>query len=169
MGTPDVEMELGPPIGPGSDDVSSASPPPQGALYPPVAITKSSFWIMVSLAIAFIVYSLAMSLLALFKVLPRSRLLLWSLVAVAPLPIVATEFGWLAAEIGRQPWIVYGLLKTQDSVSVSVSGGMLVFSLALIGLVYLLFLGVSLGMIVHELRKTPALPEAGQAAQGGKA
>ncbi len=156
------------PIGPGSDSISAASLPEETAEYPPARLTMGAYWTMVSLAIAFAVY-LGIVLLALvFKVLPKSKFLLWSLVAVFPLPIVATEAGWIAAEVGRQPWIVYGLMKTQDAVSVSVSAGMLVFSLILIGLVYILFFVVSAGMVVHELRKVPVPPESGAPVQGGR-
>jgi cytochrome d ubiquinol oxidase subunit I len=169
IGSDDVEPELGPAIGPGSDDVSTATIPAQGALYPPIKLTKASFWIMVSLGVAFAAYMLILVVALLAKALPKSKALLWSLVALWPLPVVATEFGWIAAEVGRQPWIVYGILKTQDAVSVSVSAGMLVFSLILISLVYLLFLGVSVGMVVHEIRKTPPALEAGAGAKGGVA
>jgi len=41
------------------------------------------------------------------------KLMLWSI----PLPYVACELGWMVAEVGRQPWIVYGLMKTSDAVS----------------------------------------------------
>ena len=54
-----------------------------------------------------------------------------------PLPLAAIQFGWIAAEVGRQPWIVYGLLKTRDAASVAVSAGEILFSLILFSLIYL--------------------------------
>lgn len=145
----------GPAVGPGAESVSAASVPEDDTPLPPVAITKNSFWLMVGLAVAMLAISLAAFIALVFRVLPKARLLLWILVAAIPLPVIATESGWIAAEVGRQPWIVYKLLRTSDAVSVSVQPGMLVFSLVLIGLVYVLFLGISIGMTVHELRKTP--------------
>ena len=145
----------GPPVGPGAESVSAASVPEDEAPLPPATVTKNCFWLMAGLAVAMLAISLVAFLALVFRVLPKARVLLWILVAAIPLPIVATESGWIAAEVGRQPWIVYKLLKTSDAVSVSVQPGMLVFSLVLIGLVYVLFLGISVGMTVHELRKTP--------------
>lgn len=60
------------------------------------------------------------------------RLLAWSM----PLPVAAIQFGWIAAEVGRQPWIVYGLLKTKEAASVAVSAGEILFSLILFSLIY---------------------------------
>ena len=62
------------------------------------------------------------------------RLLVWSI----PLPLVACQLGWMAAEVGRQPWIVYGLLRTQRRrVSTGVPAGEILFSLVLFAPVYL--------------------------------
>jgi cytochrome d ubiquinol oxidase subunit I len=64
----------------------------------------------------------------------------WFLIALAwsiPLPLAACQFGWIAAEVGRQPWIVYGLLKTKDAASVVVSAGEILFSLIMFSLIYL--------------------------------
>jgi cytochrome d ubiquinol oxidase subunit I len=51
--------------------------------------------------------------------------------------LAASQFGWIAAEVGRQPWIVYKLLRTSDAVSPKVSAGEVLFSLILFGLLYL--------------------------------
>ena len=62
---------------------------------------------------------------------------LWLLAFSIPLPLAAIQFGWIAAEVGRQPWIVYGLLKTKDAASIAVSAGEILFSLILFSLIYL--------------------------------
>ena len=54
------------------------------------------------------------------------------------LPQIANECGWFTAEIGRQPWVVYGLLKTSDALSRTVTANQVVFSLLLFALVYAL-------------------------------
>ena len=65
------------------------------------------------------------------------RILKWSL----PLPVLASELGWIAAEVGRQPWAVYRVLKTEDAVSAALSSGEVLFSLILFGIVYI-FIGI---------------------------
>jgi cytochrome d ubiquinol oxidase subunit I len=67
----------------------------------------------------------------------NDRWLLWMLVWSVPLPVAACEFGWVAAEVGRQPWIVYGLLRTADARSPTVTAKEILFSLILFGAVYL--------------------------------
>lgn len=149
------------------DAVSAASAAPTADL-PPLKLTYAAFQTMQGLGIAMpILMALALLLLVLGR-LPKAKALLWVLVWAIPLPIIATQAGWVAAEVGRQPWLVWKLLRTADAVSISVSPGMLVFSLILIGLVYVLFLGITLGMIIHELRTTPVLAD-GTASKGGAA
>jgi cytochrome d ubiquinol oxidase subunit I len=65
-------------------------------------------------------------------------LALWALMLVMPFPYIANEAGWVTTEVGRQPWIVYGLMKTQAAVSPNVVSGETVFTL--IGFVGLYFL-----------------------------
>ena len=59
----------------------------------------------------------------------RSRWFLWILMLAAPFPYIANEAGWMVAEVGRQPWIVYGLQRTAAATSTNVSGGMTWFTL----------------------------------------
>jgi len=67
--------------------------------------------------------------------------LLWTFVFTALLPQIANQFGWFAAEMGRQPWVVYGLLRTSDALSKSVQANQVLFSLILFFIVYfILFL-----------------------------
>ncbi len=69
------------------------------------------------------------------------RWLLWTFVFTAFLPQIANQVGWFAAEMGRQPWVVYGLLRTSDAFSQAVSANQVLFSLILFMVVYtLLFL-----------------------------
>ena len=82
---------------------------------PPVALTFFSFRIMVALGFLF-------GLLSILAFLKRNQPetspgLLKALVWNIPLPYIAAQAGWMVAEVGRQPWIVYGLMKTKDAVS----------------------------------------------------
>ena len=61
--------------------------------------------------------------------LDRSRGLLWALMLALPLPYIANIAGWLTAELGRQPWLLYGLMRTQDGYSDNVSAGNVIFTL----------------------------------------
>jgi cytochrome d ubiquinol oxidase subunit I len=79
------------------------------------------------------------------------RLLLYSI----PLPYLATQFGWLVTELGRQPWLVYGLMKTSDGVSRSISSGQVVLSLAGFTLVYGLLAVIDIFLLTKYARKGP--------------
>jgi cytochrome d ubiquinol oxidase subunit I len=94
-----------------------------------VPLLYFSYHIMVGLGTIFIA---GMALCALFLWRGRlygSRPLLWLLVVMTPFPYVANTAGWLTAELGRQPWVVLGLLRTADANSTVVSSGNALFSL----------------------------------------
>ena len=83
--------------------------------WPPVAPVHLSFQLMVALGTA-------MALVAIWAWWSRGtvmerRALLWALVVVAPFGFVATEAGWIVTEVGRQPWVIQGLLRTADAVT----------------------------------------------------
>ena len=92
--------------------------------------------------------------------LERSRPALWVLMLSFPFPYIATTAGWMTAELGRQPWLVYGLLRTALGASPTVHSGTALFTL--IGFCGLYFvLGVLfLFLIGHEIQRGP---EAGAA------
>ena len=82
---------------------------------PPVMLTFASFRTMVALGTLFPLLSIIG--LVLRKRLLESRWYLWIMLFSLPLPYLAMEMGWVLAEVGRQPWIVYGLLKTANAAS----------------------------------------------------
>jgi cytochrome d ubiquinol oxidase subunit I len=86
----------------------------------------------------------------------RSRRVLWLLMLAFPFPYIATTFGWLTTELGRQPWLVYGLMRTAQGTSPRVPAGDVAFStLGFLGL-YLVVGIVFLYMIAREIRRGPA-------------
>jgi cytochrome d ubiquinol oxidase subunit I len=101
--------------------------------------------------------------------LETSRWLLWVLMLAFPFPYIANTLGWMTAELGRQPWLVYGLYRTKDGYSKLVSNGDAIFTLiGFIGLYIVLgFLFVCLvgreivhgpdGEGSHGLDKEPAV------------
>ena len=60
---------------------------------------------------------------------PRARPVLWVLMLAAPFPFIANTAGWMTAELGRQPWVVYGLMRTAQGYSAKVSSGNVLFTL----------------------------------------
>ncbi len=90
----------------------------------------------------------------------RKKLLEWSLflkamVLAVPLPIFAIELGWIAAEVGRQPWVVYKVLRTQDAASPAVSSGDIMFSIVMFSLIYLMLGALYLFLLFREIKKGP--------------
>jgi cytochrome d ubiquinol oxidase subunit I len=100
---------------------------------PPVALTFVSFRIMVALGAVFLLLTIVGMFLK--NRLLESRWFLWIMLFAIPLPYLAIEAGWVLAEVGRQPWIVYGLLKTADAAS-PVAGIQVMTTLAGFILVY---------------------------------
>jgi len=88
-----------------------------------------SYHIMVGLGTFFVVV-MAVALLLLWRgKIFRARWMLWILLLSAPFPYIANTAGWMTAELGRQPWLVYGLMRTEDGYSKVVSAGNGMFTL----------------------------------------
>jgi len=107
---------------------------------PPFSLTFISFHTMVGLGLLFIAVSLLGVLLLWTKKLFASVWFQKIFLLVSPLPLIASQFGWITAEVGRQPWVVYRLLRTTDAVSVTVSAGEILLSIILIGSIELFLL-----------------------------
>jgi len=89
------------------------------------------------------------------KKLFESRWLLGLCVWAVLLPQFANQAGWFTAEIGRQPWVVYGLLKTSDALSKTVKANEIVFSLILFAIVYLLLFALFLFLLNKKIQHGP--------------
>jgi cytochrome d ubiquinol oxidase subunit I len=103
---------------------------------PPVAIPFYAYHLMAGLGMLFVGSSLLGLLLLWRGVLFEQRWLMWIYVLAVLGAYAANESGWVAAEVGRQPWIVYGLLRTKDAVSHSVPGGQILISIIMFAIVY---------------------------------
>ncbi len=119
---------------------------------PPVLISFISFRVMVGLGTLFIL----LMIVGWFKrnKLVDSSLYLKIMQYAIPLPYIAIELGWVLAEVGRQPWIVYGLMKTKDAVS-PVSTGQVFTSLVAFILVYGMLGAAGFYLIIKNARKGP--------------
>jgi cytochrome d ubiquinol oxidase subunit I len=123
---------------------------------PPVMPTFLSFRAMVGLGTLFILLSLIAFVRSRGERLEDSPLLLRVMMYAIPLPYIAAQLGWIVAEVGRQPWIVYGVLRTSDAVSTSISTTQVWGSL--IGFTFLYgFLGVvDIYLLAKYSKKGPA-------------
>ncbi len=120
---------------------------------PPVQLTFWSFRVMVGLGTLFIAL-MAWAWLK-RKDIENQKLLLWAMLLAIPLPYLALQAGWAVAEVGRQPWIVYGVMRTADSVSPAISAGQVWFSLGTIIAMYTLLGIAGFWLIVHFAKKGP--------------
>jgi cytochrome bd ubiquinol oxidase subunit I len=85
----------------------------------------------------------------------ESRLFLGVCQAMTPLGFVAVVAGWIVTEVGRQPWVVYGMMRTSEAVSPSLTGGDVVISLILYMAVYAVVFGAGLYYLVRVVRGGP--------------
>ena len=84
---------------------------------------------MVGLGTIFIAIMVVAALLLWRKTLHQSGWMLWILMLIVPFPFIANTAGWLTAELGRQPWLVHGLMRTSEGASSNVSAGNALFTL----------------------------------------
>jgi cytochrome d ubiquinol oxidase subunit I len=103
---------------------------------PPVLIPFFAFRIMVGMGLVMLAISWIGNLLRWTGRLEASRWFLWGAFLSFPSGFVAVLAGWFTAEVGRQPWVAYGLLRTRDAVTPSLSGSMVLFSLCAYVVVY---------------------------------
>ncbi|KAF0218315.1 MAG: cytochrome d ubiquinol oxidase subunit [Geobacteraceae bacterium] len=122
---------------------------------PPVSPVFYSFRVMVGLGTLFILLSLVAVFLSRKGKLENYPLFLKLLVFAIPLPYIANQLGWIVAEVGRQPWIVYGVLKTSDAVSKAISTPQVIGSLVGFTLLYGVLGFVDIYLLAKFARKGP--------------
>ena len=122
---------------------------------PPLFIPFFSYRVMVGLGFAFVFYALLGLFLYWRGTLAEHSLYLKLLLMMIPLTIIANEAGWIAAEVGRQPWIVYRELRTADAISSVVSAGEILFSLILFSVLYATILALFLFLVGKKIKKGP--------------
>lgn len=87
--------------------------------------------------------------------LPERRWLLWLLVFSVLLPQLANQLGWFAAEVGRQPWIVYGVMRTPQGLSAVVKANVVLSSLILFTFIYFLLFAVFIYLLNDKIHHGP--------------
>jgi len=115
-----------------------------------------SYHVMAGLGTIFVAVMVAAAFLWWRDRLFSSRWMLWILMLSAPFPFIANTAGWLTAELGRQPWLVYGLMRTSAGVSPTVSAGNGFFTLLGFMGLYALLAVLFLFLVGHELSHGPA-------------
>jgi len=133
---------------------------------PPVQIVFQSYHLMVALGMLLIGASAAGVVLLWRERLFRMRPVLWAFVLMVAAPQAANQLGWISAEVGRQPWIVYGLLRTTDGLSRVVDARQVTVSLVLFTVVYLLLMVVFVYLLDKKIKHGPDSVEAGEHADG---
>jgi cytochrome d ubiquinol oxidase subunit I len=130
-----------------------AAPAPQDR--PPVNLTFQFFHLMVAIGFAMIVIS-ALGFLFFWRgSLFEKRWLLWLLVLSVLGPQIANQAGWFAAELGRQPWIVQGLLRTSEGLSAVVKANTVLTSILLFSVLYVLLFAVFAYLLNDKIQHGP--------------
>ncbi len=120
---------------------------------PPMLLTFISFRLMVAFSFFFIFISLLAIIKS--KKIEESKALLKFLLYLIPLPYIASELGWVVAEVGRQPWLVYGLMKTSEGVSTAIRSPEVITSLIGFTLFYGLLGIIDIYLLAKNAKKGP--------------
>jgi len=122
---------------------------------PPVLLPFATYHVMILFGLVFVAMGAWGIWLLARKKLGAGRGFLKLLLFAVPLPYLANEGGWIAAEVGRQPWAVYKVLKTTEAVSASVPAGNILFSLILFTVIYALIAAAGIPIILRTIRRGP--------------
>lgn len=113
------------------------------------------YHIMVGIGMVLIGLTLLASLMAWRGVLFSNTLMMKIFVGAVFLPQIANQVGWFAAEMGRQPWVVYGLLRTSDALSKVVQANQVLFSLIMFTLVYAVLFALFIYLLNKKIQHGP--------------
>lgn len=114
-----------------------------------------SYHIMVGLGTIFITIMAIGTFLLWRKKIDKSKWFLWILMLSFPFPFIANTAGWMTAELGRQPWLIYGLMRTNEGFSRNISAGTGLFTLMGFAGLYLLLGVLFLFLVVKEINSGP--------------
>jgi cytochrome d ubiquinol oxidase subunit I len=122
---------------------------------PPVTASFLFFHGMVGAGTATILIAMLGCYFAWRRTLVEKRWLLWILVFSVLLPQVANQLGWFAAEVGRQPWLVYGVMRTPEGLSAVVKANVVLSSLILFTFIYFLLFAVFIYLLNDKIQHGP--------------
>jgi len=124
-------------------------------VHPPVFITFQTYHIMIGLGGLFAFISSIGILLLIRKKLFESDWYLKILLFAIPLPTISNQVGWMTAEIGRQPWVIYNVLKTADAASVVVPAWQILATIIMFTILYALLFTFFIRFLVNLIKKGP--------------
>jgi cytochrome d ubiquinol oxidase subunit I len=122
---------------------------------PPVNFVFQTYHIMIAIGMALILISFVSLFLLRGGRLYKNKLWLKLLIASVVLPHLGNQLGWISAEVGRQPWIVYNLLRTSEALSKSVQAEQVWFSLILFSLIYILLFVLYIYLLNKKIQHGP--------------
>jgi len=122
---------------------------------PPVLIPYITYHVMIGLGSLFLLIGIVSVLLMLTGRLYGNKPFLTGIILASPLPVIANETGWMAAEIGRQPWAVFHVLRTADAASVVVPAWQVMLTLVIFTIIYMVLLAVFLKLLFRIIREGP--------------
>jgi cytochrome d ubiquinol oxidase subunit I len=122
---------------------------------PPVALSYYSYHAMIGLGMLFVLLCAVAWLSYWKRSLFTTRWLLWVFVIAVIGPMAVNQLGWIAAEVGRQPWIVYNLLRTSDGLSKAVVAEQVLFSIIMFAAIYVLLLILWFWVLDRKIRQGP--------------
>jgi len=120
-----------------------------------IALLYYSYHVMVGLGTIFIAVLLISAWKLWRKTLYESRGILWALLLSLPFPFIANTAGWITAEVGRQPWLIFGLMRTRAGVSPQVSAGNAWFTLIGFMGLYTVLAILFLFLVFREIERGP--------------
>src|SRR4030081_787922 len=123
--------------------------------WPPVVIPFFSFRIMVGCGMVMLGLAWLGTYLSFKQRLERNRLLVWATFLSFPLGFIATLTGWFTAEVGRQPWVVYGMLRTADAATPFLAPRDVALTLVMFAAIYSLIFAAGTHYIYRMLRQGP--------------
>ncbi len=129
---------------------------------PPILPVFLSFRAMVGFGSLMVLASVLAAFFVWRGTLDKQRLFLRLLIYFIPIPYLTIQLGWLVAEVGRQPWLVYGVMRTSEGVSTAINSTQVVVSLIGFTLLYSALGFIDIYLLVKFARKGP---EEGPAAQ----
>lgn len=123
-------------------------------IVPYIPLTFWSFRIMVGLGIVFILFFIVALFFVYKKDIAKQRWLLVSAIALVPLAYIASELGWVVAELGRQPWTIQDILPTWAAVS-DLQPGSVILTFFIFLVLFTAMLGIEINILCKQIKKGP--------------
>ncbi len=124
------------------------------SLIPNVPISFYSFHLMVGLGFYFIIFFVILLLFVYNELVEKNRWFLWLALFTIPLPWLASEAGWVVAEVGRQPWVIQDYLPTIAAVS-RINAESVQITFWLFAIVFTALLIAEIKIMIHQIKKGP--------------